>query len=71
MKLSPREAQAAALVAQGLMNKEIAFEMGIAERTVKIMLHSVFVKRGVRNRVELASSEMAIDAGRRQMGAGK
>jgi two-component system nitrate/nitrite response regulator NarL len=53
-KLSPREAEVAALVAKGLRNREIAVELGITEGTVKVFLHSIFDKLGVSNRTELA-----------------
>jgi DNA-binding NarL/FixJ family response regulator len=36
--LTPREHQVALLVARGLSNKEVAHELGIADRTVKLHL---------------------------------
>ena len=41
------------LVAQGLRNKEIAHRLSITEGTVKIHLHNIYEKLGVRGRTEL------------------
>lgn len=51
--LSAREAQVAHAVALGQSNKEIAASMFISERTVKAHLGAVFVKLGVRDRLQL------------------
>ena len=51
--LSPRESAVASLVRRGLRNKEIASELGLTEGTVKVHLHKVFDKLGVRGRTEL------------------
>jgi len=40
------------LVAQGRLNKQIADELGIQERTVKAHLSAIFEKLGVRNRTQ-------------------
>jgi two-component system nitrate/nitrite response regulator NarP len=61
--LSPRERQLVALVAQGLRNREIAFELGITEGTVKVYLHAIFGKLGVANRTELAMRAGGKDMG--------
>lgn len=53
-RLTLREAQVAMCVARGQANGEIAAELGIREKTVKNALMAVFLKCGVRNRVELA-----------------
>ncbi len=53
-RLSNREREIVALVAQGFKNKEIAERMFIGEQTVKNHLHNVFDKLGVSDRLELA-----------------
>ena len=53
-RLSNREREIVALVAQGFKNKEIAERMFISEQTVKNHLHNVFDKLGVSDRLELA-----------------
>jgi len=51
--LSAREQQVLGLVAEGLMNKQIAAAMGISERTVKIHRGHLTRKLGVRSVAEL------------------
>lgn len=48
-RLSPREAEVLAGVARGLLNKEIAAALGIAEKTVKIHRAGGLEKLGVRS----------------------
>jgi NarL family two-component system response regulator YdfI len=49
-ELSPRETEVLAAVARGERNKEIAYHLGISERTVKAHLTSVYNKLGVDSR---------------------
>jgi FixJ family two-component response regulator len=51
--LSPREREVLALVAAGLMNKQIAAEIGLAEITVKIHRGHVMKKMGARSLADL------------------
>ncbi len=53
-RLSNRETEIVAFVAQGFKNKEIAERMFISEQTVKNHLHNIFDKLGVSDRLELA-----------------
>jgi DNA-binding NarL/FixJ family response regulator len=52
--LSDRELQVLRLAARGLANKQIGRELGIAERTVKVHLGSVFRRIGVADRTSAA-----------------
>lgn len=54
--LSPRETEALRLLAQGLRNKEIADAMGVAERTAKFYLGTLFQKLGVQGRAEAVAA---------------
>ena len=50
--LTPRERAVLEQVARGLGNKQIAAQLGIAERTVKFHVSSLFAKLGAGNRAE-------------------
>jgi len=52
--LSSREREVMALVAAGLMNKQIAFQLGVAEVTVKLHRGSLMRKMAARSVAELA-----------------
>jgi FixJ family two-component response regulator len=52
-KLTPRERDVLTLVAAGLMNKQIAAEIGIAEITVKIHRGHIMKKMGTRSLADL------------------
>jgi FixJ family two-component response regulator len=51
--LTPREQEILALVAAGLMNKQIAGEIGLAEITVKIHRGHIMKKMGARSLADL------------------
>jgi FixJ family two-component response regulator len=51
--LSARESQIAGLVSQGYMNQQIADQLGIAERTVKLHRMHMMRKMGAGNVIEL------------------
>lgn len=53
-KLSPRQEQIAALVAQGKSNKEIALELKLTYSTIDSHMCSIFRKLGCVNRTVLA-----------------
>jgi DNA-binding CsgD family transcriptional regulator len=53
--LSHRELQLAQLVTEGQQNKEIGFQLGITEGTVKVYMSHLFAKLGVSNRAELSA----------------
>ena len=53
-RLTPRETQIVAAVADGSSNKDIASQLAISEDTVKHHLSNIFDKVGVHSRLELA-----------------
>ena len=76
-QLSARQFEVARLAACGYSNREIASELTITEQIVKNVLHSVFDKLGLWNRVELANRflneepETILEQSRRRMEAGR
>ena len=52
--LAPRERQIAFHVGRGMRNREIADALAMSEGTVKVYLHTIYQKLGVKNRTELA-----------------
>ncbi|GAC1415103.1 MAG: response regulator transcription factor [Acidobacteriaceae bacterium] len=53
-RLTPKEMQIVALIAQGLKNKAIATQLGTKEQVIKNYLRSIYDKTGVSDRLELA-----------------
>jgi FixJ family two-component response regulator len=58
--LSPREQQVMARVATGCMNKQIAFDLGLSEITVKIHRGNAMRKMGARNLAEFIKMAEAL-----------
>jgi len=54
--LSPREQEILALLADGLLNKQIAARLGISTNTVKTHLELLFEKLGVATRAEAVAT---------------
>jgi serine/threonine protein kinase/class 3 adenylate cyclase len=52
---SPREFEVLGLAAEGLTNKEIAYRLGLSERTIQFHLNSIFNKTGTNSRTEAAT----------------
>ena len=50
--LSPRELEVLTLASKGLTNKEIAYRLGISDRTVQFHMNSIFNKTGTNSRTE-------------------
>ena len=53
-KLTPREQEVFALLVRGKPHKQIAFELGISDRTVKLHRHQLIQKLQVRSLAEAA-----------------
>ncbi len=52
--LTPRESEVLSMAAAGSPNKTIAGELALSEHTVKLYMHRIIGKLGVRNRTEAA-----------------
>ena len=53
--LTPKQREVTLRVLRGLTNREIAEDLGIAEQTVKVHMHGIFDRLGLRNRSELTA----------------
>lgn len=53
--LTPRQREVFSLVVRGKLNKQIAYELGTSERTVKAHRHSVMLKLQVKSLAEIVS----------------
>jgi FixJ family two-component response regulator len=58
--LTPRESEVFALVVRGKLNKQIAYELGTSERTVKAHRHAVMQKLGVQSVAQAVSIAEAL-----------
>ena len=64
--LSAREREVLALVSSGLMNKQVAAELGLAEITVKIHRGHIMKKMGARSLADLVRKAEALGIRRKQ-----
>ena len=59
-ELTPRELQVLELAAQGLINRAIARQLSISDRTVQAHLTNIFAKMKVSSRVEAVLSAIRL-----------
>jgi DNA-binding NarL/FixJ family response regulator len=63
-ELTPQQFRVLMMVAEGLLNKQIAYELQISEATVKAHMTAIFRKLGVNNRTKavLMAQRLAVEA---------
>ena len=54
VRMTKREAEVIAQIAEGLSNKEIAIELNIATHTVKSHVHNIMEKLALHSRLQIA-----------------
>lgn len=61
-KLTPQQFKVLMMMSQGLLNKQIAYELGVSEATIKAHVTAIMNKLGVKNRTQavLAASQLAV-----------
>ncbi len=61
--LTPQQFRVMTMIAEGLLNKQIAYELGVSEATVKAHMTAIMRKLSVNNRtqVALAASHLAVE----------
>jgi len=52
--LTPRQREVVACIVKGMSNKEAAANLNVSVGTVKMMLHQVYEKTGLKNRTAVA-----------------
>lgn len=52
--LTPQQFRVASMVSQGLLNKQIAYELNVTEATIKAHMTDIFKKLGVHSRTQVA-----------------
>ena len=62
-ELTPQQFRVLAMIAEGLLNKQIAYDLGVSEATVKAHMTAIMRKLGVGNRTQVAllASHLALD----------
>ncbi|MCL1048483.1 response regulator transcription factor [Shewanella abyssi] len=63
ISLSPRQHRILMMFADGLLNKQIAYELGLSEATIKAHASAIFLKLGVHTRTQavIAMSQLQLD----------
>ena len=61
-QLTPQQFKVLMMMSQGLLNKQIAYELGVSEATIKAHVTAIMSKLGVSNRTQavLAANQLAI-----------
>ena len=61
--LTPQQFRVMSMIAEGLLNKQIAYDLGASEATVKAHMTAIMRKLGVNNRTQVAlvASQLAVD----------
>lgn len=61
-KLTPQQFKVLMMMSQGLLNKQIAYDLGVSEATIKAHVTAIMSKLGVSNRTQavLAASQLAV-----------
>lgn len=64
--LTPQQFRVLGMLAEGMLNKQIAYDLEVSEATVKAHITAVFRKLGVRNRIQavIAVQQMELDPSR-------
>ncbi|WP_454886645.1 helix-turn-helix domain-containing protein [Sphingomonas oryzagri] len=60
IRLTPTQLKVMRGVRMGMLNKQIAFDLGIAEKTVKAHMTALMRKLNVRNRTQVAVAAQSI-----------
>lgn len=65
--LTPQQVRVLMMLGQGLLNKQIAYELGVSEATVKAHVSAILQKMGVESRTQAVIAASRIDGSQWQM----
>jgi len=71
--LTPQQVRVLMMLSQGLLNKQIAYELGVSEATIKAHVSAILQKLGVESRTQavIAAAKIAGSAWRQDVPTGK
>ncbi len=61
--LTPQQLRVLTMLAQGLLNKQVAYELGVSEATVKAHVSAILQKLGVEGRAQAVAAVCRIEGG--------
>jgi len=61
--LTPQQVRVLMMLSEGLLNKQIAYELGVSEATVKAHVSAILQKLGVESRTQAVIAAAKIEAG--------
>ncbi|NBN64258.1 response regulator [Microvirga tunisiensis] len=67
--LTPQQVRVLMMLSEGLLNKQIAYELSVSEATVKAHVSAILQKLGVESRTQAVIAASKIEAGQWQMSA--
>ncbi len=68
--LTPQQVRVLMMLSEGLLNKQIAYELSVSEATVKAHVSAILTKLGVESRTQAVIAAAKIEAGHWQPGEG-
>ncbi|GGB48749.1 DNA-binding response regulator [Roseibium aquae] len=66
--LTPQQVRVLMMLSEGLLNKQIAYELSVSEATVKAHVSAILQKLGVESRTQAVIAASKIEAGQWQLG---
>jgi DNA-binding NarL/FixJ family response regulator len=67
--LTPQQVRVLMMLSEGLLNKQIAYELGVSEATVKAHVSAILQKLGVESRTQAVIAAARIEQGNWQVAA--
>jgi DNA-binding NarL/FixJ family response regulator len=67
--LTPQQVRVLMMLSEGLLNKQIAYQLGVSEATVKAHVSAILQKLGVESRTQAVIAAAKIEAGQSPQGA--